>query len=283
MITLIAPAKINLYLHVMGKRDDGYHLLDSMALFLHDLHDTLSIEKIDKLQFVATGLVPKGAEGEKNLAVKAAVAMAKLAGVKPHLRIRLEKTIPSGAGLGGGSADAAATVKALEQLWDIPLSPQERQELLLSLGADVPVCYHGKPCRFEGVGEVISAVPALPHFYLLLLWPDVHTSTKEVFEKRTAHYRDTRTAMPPIFSDLRDFVHFLQTTNNDLQDSAEQISPAIRAARIFLEMKTGCLLARMSGSGSCVFGIFEDPALCADAQAQIHAKVPAWWTHTGIV
>ena len=267
----------------MGKRDDGYHLLDSMALFLHDLHDTLSIEKIDKLQFVATGLVPKGAEGEKNLAVKAAVAMAKLAGVKPHLRIRLEKTIPSGAGLGGGSADAAATVKALEQLWDIPLSPQERQELLLSLGADVPVCYHGKPCRFEGVGEVISAVPALPHFYLLLLWPDVHTSTKEVFEKRTAHYRDTRTAMPPIFSDLRDFVHFLQTTNNDLQDSAEQISPAIRAARIFLEMKTGCLLARMSGSGSCVFGIFEDPALCADAQAQIHAKFPAWWTHTGIV
>lgn len=267
----------------MGKRGDGYHLLDSLTVFLHDLHDTVTVEKSDKLQFAATGLVPRGAEGENNLAVKAAMAMAKHAGVEPHVRIRLEKTIPAGAGLGGGSADAAATVKALEQLWDYPLGAEDRQSLLLSLGADVPVCYHARPCRFEGVGEIISAVPTLPRFSLLLVWPDIHTSTKDVFEKRSPGYRDTRSIMPHAFSDVQDMIRFLQTTGNDLQEAAETISPAIRAARLFLEMKNGCLLTRMSGSGSCIFGVFEDRALCADAQAQIHAKFPAWWTHTGIV
>jgi 4-diphosphocytidyl-2-C-methyl-D-erythritol kinase len=283
VITLIAPAKINLYLHVMGVREDGYHLLDSMAIFLHDLHDTLTVEKIDKLQFLATGLVPKGADGENNLAVKAAIALARQAGIKPHVRIRLEKTIPAGAGLGGGSADAATVVKAMEQLWNLSLQPEDREKLLLSLGADVPLCYHGEPCRFEGIGEIISDIPPLPHFSVLLVWPDVHTSTKDVFENSALAFRKTRIEIPSSFANLRDFVDFLQTTGNDLQQAAEKISPAILAARLFLEMKEGCLLTRMSGSGSCMFGIFEDRALCAAAQAQIHAKFPAWWTHTGIV
>lgn len=267
----------------MGKRADGYHLLDSMVVFMRDLYDTLTIEKIDKMQFLATGLVPKGADGENNLSVKAAIALARHAHLKPHARIRLEKTIPAGAGLGGGSADAAATIKALEQLWNISWSDEERQKLLLSLGADVPVCYHEKPCRFEGIGEIVSPIPALPHFSLLLVWPDTHTSTKDVFEKRAGTYRNARVDIPASFADVQKLVSFLQTTSNDLQEAAEEISPSIRAARIFLEMKAGCLLARMSGSGSCVFGIFEDRALCAEAQAQIHAKFPAWWTHTGIV
>lgn len=283
MISLIAPAKINLYLHVMGKRADGYHLLNSMTVFLHDLYDTLTIEKIDRLQFLATGLVPKGAEGENNLAVKAAIALARHGGVEPHVQIRLEKNIPAGAGLGGGSADAAAAIKALEQLWNIALTAEERRALLLSLGADVPVCYHARPCRFEGVGDIISDIPALPHFSILLLWPDTHTSTRDVFERRNPVYRNARTEIPPSFANVKDLVDFLKTTGNDLQEAAEQISPAILAARTFLETKENCLLARMSGSGSCVFGIFEDRRPCSEAQAQIHAQFPAWWTHTGIV
>ena len=267
----------------MGKREDGYHLLDSMTIFLQDLHDTLTIEKIDKMQFLATGLVPKGAEGENNLAVQAAILLARHADIKPHVRIRLEKTIPAGAGLGGGSADAAAVVKAMEQLWNLSFATEERQKFLLSLGADVPVCYHGEPCRFEGIGEIISDIPALPHFSLLLIWPDIHTSTKDVFKNSALAFRNSRTEIPDSFKNLRDFIDFLQTTQNDLQQAAEQISPAILAARLFLEMKEGCLLTRMSGSGSCIFGIFEDRELCAAAQAQVHAKFPAWWTHTGIV
>lgn len=267
----------------MGKRSDGYHLLDSMAVFLPDLYDTLTIEKIDKLQFLATGLVPKDSGGENNLAVKAAIALGKHTNTRPLVRIRLEKTIPAGAGLGGGSADAATTIKALEQLWDLSLTDDEKREIFLSLGADVPVCYHAKPCRFEGIGEIITDIPALPHFSILLVWPDVHTSTKDVFEKRGTDFRHTRTVIPPTFSNLQDFIAFLQTTDNDLQTPAEEISPAILAAHTFLKMCEGSLLTRMSGSGSCVFAIFEDRRLCTEAQALVHVKFPAWWTHAGTV
>lgn len=283
MITLSAPAKINLYLHVMGKRSDGYHLLDSLVVFLPDMCDTLSIEKTGRLSFDIAGLVPKGADGADNLVVKAAWALAQFAGRSPDVRIHLEKSIPSGAGLGGGSADAAATIRILEQIWGLSLTPQERETILLSLGADVPVCYHAKPCRFEGIGETISDIPALPRFSILLVWPDAHTSTKEVFAKRPAKFRNARIAIPPVFDGVHGLVSFLEQTGNDLQEAAETVTPAIRSAREFTAAQSGCLLARMTGSGSCVFGIFEDNALCAEAQAKIHAKFPAWWTHTGVV
>ena len=145
MIALSASAKINLYLHVTGKRPDGYHLLDSLVVFLHDMADRLTLEQADQLQIEAAGLVPEGADGEDNLAARAVKAVARHVGREPNIRIRLEKNIPSGAGLGGGSSDAAATVKGLEQLWDLSLAEEERDAILLSLGADVPVCYRARP------------------------------------------------------------------------------------------------------------------------------------------
>ena len=283
MITLSAPAKINLYLHVTGKRPDGYHLLDSLVMFLHDMSDTLVLERADKLQISVTGLVPKGADGEDNLAARAVKAVAQHVGREPNIRIRLEKTIPAGAGLGGGSSDAAATVKGLEQLWDLSLTSEERDGILLSLGADVPACYRARPCRFEGIGEIISDVPALPHFSILLIWPDTHSATKDIFAARAPNFRTVRPSMPSHFGDLISLLAFLGETENDLQATAESLTPAIVAARAFLETRSGCLLTRMSGSGSCIFGIFDDRQLCDAAQAAAHAKFPAWWTHVGIV
>lgn len=282
MIALSASAKINLYLHVTGKRPDGYHLLDSLVVFLHDMADRLTLEHADQLQIEVAGLVPEGADGEDNLAARAVKAVARHVGREPNIRIRLEKNIPSGAGLGGGSSDAAATVKGLEQLWDLSLAEEERDAILLSLGADVPVCYRARPCRFEGIGEILSDVPAMPRFSILLIWPDAHSATGDIFAASLPAYKTARTVMPPHFGDLTSLIAFLEETENDLQAVAESLTPAIAEARAFLATRSGCLLARMTGSGSCVFGIFEDHELCEEAQAAAHAKFPAWWTHTGI-
>ncbi len=280
MITLGAPAKLNLYLHVTGRRDDGYHLLDSLVVFPPGLSDTIMLESADSLSFSARGNMPEDARGMDNLAVKAAQALARLAGRSPDVHITIQKNIPAGAGLGGGSADAAATIKGLERLWGVSLSAKERRDLLLSLGADVPACYHAKPCRFEGIGEIISDVPALPRFSFLLIWPDCHTATKNVFSARTQPFRETKTKLPPSFGNLDYFLGFLEGTGNDLQAAAESLSPAIAAARAFLQRQEGCRMARMSGSGSCMFGIFEDPSLCKAAQGAIKSQHPNWWTHT---
>lgn len=282
MITLSAPAKLNLYLHVTGKRPDGYHLLDSLVVFLHDMADTVILERADKLQISMTGLVPRGADNEDNLAARAVKAVAAHVGREPNIRIRLEKTIPSGAGLGGGSSDAAATVKGLEQLWDLSLNEDARDEILLSLGADVPACYRARPCRFEGIGEILSEVPTLPHFSVMLIWPDAHSATKDIFAARPLTFKTARADMPAHFGDLISLLSFLGETENDLQATAESLTPAIVAARAFLETRSGCLLTRMTGSGSCVFGIFDDRGLCDAAQAAAHAKFPAWWTHIGM-
>lgn len=280
MITLSAPAKLNLYLHVTGKRGDGYHLLDSLVVFLPSLCDTTTLEKADSLLFTASGMVPEDAQGMDNLAVKAAKAVADAAGRAANVRITLHKNIPAGAGLGGGSADAAAVVRGLEELWDLSLEKNTRDRLLLSLGADVPVCYHAAPCRFEGIGEIISDVPALPSFSLLLIWPDCHSATQAVFKARAAEFITRRTEIPAAFASLDAFVQFLAQTDNDLQEAAERINPPIAKARTLLEQQAGCALARMSGSGSCVFGIFEDVARCKTAQANIEAAYSSWWTHT---
>lgn len=280
MVTLQAPAKLNLYLHVTGKRSDGYHLLDSLVVFLPDLCDRITLEKSEALSFKAGGLVPDDAHGMNNLAVKAVKAVADAAARAPDVHITLHKNIPAGAGLGGGSADAAAAVAGLEQLWDISIEEKERNRILLSLGADVPVCYHGAPCRFEGIGEIISDVPALPSFAMLLVWPDCHSATQAVFKGRAPHFRKDRVEIPASFANLNAFIAFLAETGNDLQAAAENLYPPIAAARRFIAEQAGCSLARMSGSGSCVFGIFEDAAACKGAQAALQAAHPSWWTHT---
>lgn len=268
---------------MVGKRSDGYHLLDSLVVFLPDLCDSITLEQADALTFNASGMVPEDAKGMDNLVVKAANALASAAGRTPEVKITLHKNIPAGAGLGGGSADAAAAIKGLEQLWGLSLDDDLRNNLLLSLGADVPVCYHAKPCRFEGVGDIISDIPALPSFFLLLVWPDCHTATKEVFGAGPLPFRQERLEMPHAFSQLDALVDFLAHTGNDLQAVAERLNPPIAKARRLLEQRAGCRLARMSGSGSCVFGIFADEASCKAARESIQNLHPSWWTHTGVV
>jgi len=167
--------------------------------------------------------------------------------------------------LGGGSADAAATIRALEQYWNLAIPG--RDNILIKLGADVPVCYHGKTCRFEGIGEKISDFPPLPPLHLAILNPGVHSTTKDVFAKREEGFQSAPVLYPPDFKDLQDLLTFLYATRNDLAHAAEDIHPAIARSRDFMERQKGCLFARMSGSGSSVFGIFDSAKSCADVCA----------------
>ncbi len=269
--SILAPAKINLYLHVTGKRKDGFHLLDSLIIFANDVADIVTIEEHDRFSFDVTGPFASSI-GQDNIVAKAAQAYGNI-----PVKIRLEKNIPVGAGVGGGSADAAATIRGLEELYG-PV--KNRDTVLLALGADVPVCYRATPCRFEGVGEIITNVPTLPAFHILLIWPGKATATKDVFAHREKIYRERPVLMPNRFVSLDHFIEFLKQQGNDLSDAAEAITHEIGDARKFLERQDGCLLARMSGSGSCVFGIFETKTLCEKARRDASAAHPEWWVRT---
>ncbi len=280
MFQLSAPAKINLYLHVTGRREDGYHLLDSLTVFARDVADHLTFVPSQSFSLQITGPFADTRNSglmEDNLVLRAARAMAALCGRDDGFSITLEKNIPMGAGLGGGSADAAACVRALEHLWDVTLEESQRDALMLKLGADVPVCYRARTSRFEGIGDIVTPVAAvLPEMHLLLLYPDAHTVTKNVFKAREQVFGE-RAEDVPANATYPDFMQWLSGTRNDLEDAAEALTPQIREARTFLTGLSGCTLSRMSGSGSCVFGIFESGKGCRDAVKECQKSKPRWW------
>jgi len=271
-----APAKINLFLHITGKRGDGYHLLDSLVVFAKDLSDTVTIEASDSFSFTASGEFAH-AVPEDNLVTRAAKSIANATGRSLNIKIHLEKNIPAGAGLGGGSADAAATVRGLEKFWDLALDTKTRDEILLSLGADVPACYHAKACRFSGIGEMIDDVPALPALPVLVIWPSAHSDTKAVFAGRSGDF-SPHAAVPAAFANTDDFIAFLKTTRNDLTEAAVAMQPVVGDALEFMAARSGCVLARMSGSGSAVFGIFSTVEAQDEALSACRHTHPSWFT-----
>jgi 4-diphosphocytidyl-2-C-methyl-D-erythritol kinase len=271
MVTEQAYAKINLALHVTGQRKDGYHLLDSLVAFA-GIGDVVRVERADFLRLEITG--PQAAYlpvSPDNLVLRAARAMAARAA------ITLDKHLPVASGIGGGSADAAATLRALARLTGRPL-PQ--QDDLLALGADVPVCMGQHPVRMQGVGEVITPAPALPKCSILLANPGLALHTPAVFKALT---QKENPALPPIpaFTDLQQFTTWLTDQRNDLEAPARTIAPEIEQVKAAIAAQSGCLLARMSGSGATCFGLFATTAGADRARAKIAAEHPEWWLATG--
>lgn len=286
MLSLHAPAKINLYLHVTGKRPNGYHELDSLVMFA-DIGDTIIIEPSsnDELSFNIEGtfagtLKSENLPDEQNLVIRAAKAYAALYGQPATYHIRLIKNLPIGAGLGGGSADAAATFKALEQYWGVSTdNTDQRTQILASLGADVPVCYHACATRFSGIGEMTQTISGLPALHVLLVYPGAHTSTPSVFKAYKPNF-SAPASLPPI-SDINGseaLATFLKNhTSNDLYNAATQVTPIIKDTISTLEQTQSCHLARMSGSGSACFGIYPNAETAQNAAAQIQKNHPDWW------
>lgn len=270
-----APAKINLYLHITGKRDDGYHLLDSMVVFAKDVSDIVTVTESDGFSFSMTGLYADGlGDTEHNLAVRAAKLFCDVTQKPLLFSLDLEKNIPSGAGLGGGSADAAATIHAIEEFYGVIMPDRNRH--LITLGADVPVCFRGTPCRFKGIGEIMQDIPTLPALHMLLVWPGAHTATKDVFRGRDASYQPP-VSIPPLLGTVQQLLFFLRGTGNDLTNAAESITPVIAEANSIVSSQDGCLLSRMSGSGSAIYGLFETEQACFAAREEILTSHPLWW------
>ena len=263
-ITCLARAKINLTLHVTGQRADGYHLLDSLVCFA-DIGDTITVSTSEQLSLAVEGPLADGVPtDDSNLVLKA----AHLFRSKKGADINLTKRLPHAAGIGGGSADAAATLLALAELWDDPI-PNE----VVQLGADVPVCLAPKALRMQGVGDELSMMPDLPELYAVLVNPGVALETPPVFKALTQK-RNSRMDSIPSWDTAVDFATWCGQQRNDLQAPALSLQPVIIDVLNALEPS---LLARMSGSGATCFGLCADARQAENLATQIKANHPTWW------
>ena len=251
-----APAKLNLFLHVVGRRDDGYHLLQTVFRFI-DRADWLRFSPIDVDDVVLTNPLP-GVPAEADLTVRAARLLREAAGVRHGVAIELDKRLPMGGGLGGGSSDAATTLIALNQLWGCGLSPGQLQRLGLALGADVPVFVHGRNCFAEGVGERFRDLELPPAWYLVTV-PATPVATAEVF-RDPALRRDTPAMDPGRWRP--------GLGGNDLEPVACRLAPAVASHLSWLRARAP---ARMSGSGACCFAEFRSEAEAGAVLAQLPA------------
>ncbi len=277
MLTELAPAKVNLFLHVVGRRADGYHLLDSLAVF-PEAADRLTVAPAPELILAITGPFGSGLAAEPdNLVLRAARALAAAAGVDAGAALVLDKRLPVASGIGGGSADAAATLRLLVRLWAVELSDSGLHAIAAGLGADVPVCLPGHPARMGGIGDLLAPAPALPPFGMVLVNPGVAVSTPEVFRARTGPFSPVAD-LPGSWADAAGMARDLSALSNDLEQPALAACPPVGDVLAWLRAQAGCLLARMSGSGATCFGLFRDgPA----ASAVAGAAPPGWWAWGG--
>jgi 4-diphosphocytidyl-2-C-methyl-D-erythritol kinase len=266
----LAPPKVNLYLHVTGRRADGYHLLDSLVV-VPELGDRLSLRPAAALTLSLHGPFAGAIEaGEENLVLRAARALAAAHALRPAAALTLEKRLPPAAGIGGGSADAAAALRLLARLWDVPVP----DALPLSLGADVPVCLAAPEPRFmAGIGERLAPPPPLPGFWMVLANPRVEVPTPAVFAALAR--RDNPPAPPPPpLADFRALTGWLAGQRNDLEPAACALCPAIREV---LAALADAPLARMSGSGATCFALHASGAEAHRQAGRLARARPGWW------
>jgi len=277
-LSVFAPAKINLTLHIVGKRADGYHLLDSLVVFA-GAGDWISARRAKDITLEITGPFAKELAGDgENLVTRAAHYLAAATGRTEGARITLEKNLPIASGIGGGSSDAAATLIALSQLWDENLAQLADADLAENLGADVPVGLRRAPTFMRGIGEVLTAAPAMPPAWLVLVNPGKPLSTKDVFG--ALNKRFTAPVPAEVFDGLtsaQGLARALKLARNDLMVPAGELMPEIAQMLGALEETSGCLLARMSGSGPTCFGVYEDSAAAGAAAEAVRAARPGWW------
>ncbi len=275
-----AWAKLNLYLHITAIRENGYHELDSLFVFA-GIGDTLAVEPADSLTLTVDGpfaaAIP--ADGD-NLVVRAARALSPDG--SRGARIRLTKNLPVASGIGGGSADAAATLRALDALWGLELPAVRLERIAEGLGADVPACVRSVPAQVSGIGEILAPAAPLPECWVVLVNPGVAVPTPAVFRRFDADVTRFRPAAPlgPVGSAVK-LAAALAERANDLEPPALAMEPVIGDVLALLRKTTGCLLARMSGSGATCFGLYAGEGDARAAAGRLFGSNPSWWTTHG--
>lgn len=270
-LRLTASAKLNLYLCLTGRRpQDGYHLLDSLVLFTA-FGDTLEAEAANTLSLRLSGPFAGAVDAQDNLVLRAAQCLRARYGLTYGAALRLDKHIPVGAGLGGGSADAAATLHLLNALWDIGAGADELAALALPLGADVPACLLAQPLHMSGIGEVITPMPDFRlNRAIVLVNPGEPLLTAAVYRE----YARRGTYSAPVEASRRgDYA----ARRNDMQEAAIALCPPVRDVLDLLAAQAGCELARLCGSGATCFGLFADAAAAGRAGEAIRSAQPGWW------
>jgi 4-diphosphocytidyl-2-C-methyl-D-erythritol kinase len=276
-VTAFAAAKINLYLHVTGRRADGYHLVDGLVAFA-DVGDRLTITPASSLSLEIGGPEAAGLAGTAadNLVLRAARLLAEHAGITAGAAFHLEKNLPVAAGIGGGSSDAATALHALRRMWRVAIDDKMLFELGARIGADVPACLYGRPAWVRGVGERLDPAGELPQAAILLANPRKPLPTAAVFARRRGPFSDSDWArsMPRDAAGLADL---LRLRRNDLTEAAIELVPEIGNVLARLRALPDAMLARMSGSGATCFALFHDRAAAEQAHRTIAAAETGWW------
>lgn len=272
MISIEAPAKINLALHVCGRRDDGYHLLDSLVVFA-GVGDRITVAAADTLTLTVTGPCAGGLAAEPdNLVLRAARFLAPGRGAA----ITLEKNLPVASGIGGGSSDAAATLLACAALWDMDASALPLAGVAAALGADVPVCLARMPALMRGIGEDVTAVENLPPLWMVLANPGQPLATKTVFNTLRGRFGKPLEPLPPK-ADAAGLLDYLERQRNDLTAPALELMPRIGVILNALASTPGCRLSRLSGSGATCFGLYDSESAAHSAAKALQIAHSGWW------
>jgi 4-diphosphocytidyl-2-C-methyl-D-erythritol kinase len=286
-----ARAKVNLTLRVTGRRVDGYHDIESVVAFA-DCADRLSLTPGPKLDLQMSGpLAQACGETGDNLVLKAARLLGERVPDLKAGQFTLEKVLPVAAGIGGGSADAAAALRLLAQLNALALDDQRLLDVALETGADVPVCLASRACDMTGVGETLLPL-SLPIMPCVMVNPRVPVATKDVFQALGLRSGELlvgasdvlrATAWPEPGASVEDWVEALAASSNDLEVAATRIEPVIGKVISALNATNGAWLARMSGSGATCFAIYENTAEAQRAAQKIMLDHPGWWVHAGVL
>ena len=280
-LTTFAPAKVNLYLHLIGRRPDGYHLLDSLIAFA-DIGDRVTAEPAKSLSLEITGPEATGLAnlGQNNLVLRAARLLADHTGTARGAALRLEKNLPVAAGIGGGSSDAAAVLRLLAALWQLSIGEEALRGLGARLGADLPACLYGRAAWLGGVGDRVEPAPNLPEAGILLANPRKELPTAAVFAARRGPFGDAGrfAAMP---GNAIGLAQAPVPRRNDLTGAAIGLVPEIDAVLARLARLPGALIARMSGSGATCFALFSDRSAAEEARMALASAEPDWWCAGG--
>ena len=279
MARALAPAKVNLFLHVGPPGADGYHPLASLAVFA-DVGDQLTVERADDFRLETTGPFAGAMEGGPNLVETALIALARGAGLdRIPLYVQLDKRLPVAAGLGGGSSDAAVAMKLARNVLELDLDDDALTRIAAPLGADMAICIRGEAVMAAGRGERLSPAPRLPEVHAVLANPGVPSATGGVYRAYDAAPRPGLDApvAPDSFESLEALADWLQTTRNDLAEPAIRLEPMIGEALATMRGAENVRLARVTGSGATVFGLFGDAAAARGAAESLSTAHPDWW------